>query len=149
MADLYFEDFSVGETRHFGDYELTKAEIIEFAEKYDPQPIHIDEKFAAESPHGGIIASGWQTAAICMCLAVEGLLNRTANRASPGIEELKWLHPVRPGDHLSLEHTILDKRQLSSKPELGHVRSEWTCLNQDDIEVLSMIGNGFIELRPG
>lgn len=98
-----FEDVTVGETRSFGRYDVTAEEVVEFAESYDPQPFHVDEDKAAESPFGGLIASGWHTAAMTERMLVDGFLADSGAVGSPGIDDLRWRRPVRPGDTLSVE----------------------------------------------
>src|SRR5579859_3157513 len=106
MAHRYFEDFAVGHTLELGSYTITREEILAFARQFDPQPFHTDEEQAKASLYGGLIASGWHTASIFMRLLVDGLLNDTASMGSPGVDELRWLRPVRPGDTLRARFTV-------------------------------------------
>jgi acyl dehydratase len=119
----YFEDYVPGSVVQYGPIAVDEAEIIAFARRYDPQEIHIDPKRAAQGPFGGVIASGWHTASLMMRLLVDHYLSRVASLASPGIDELRWLAPVRPGDELSVRITVLESRRSSSKPDRGVVRS--------------------------
>ena len=114
---LAFEDFKPGDRRSFGPRVLTKEEIVAFGRDWDPQPFHIDEEAAARSPFGGLIASGWQTAALCMRLVVDGMLAHSKSMGSPGLDELKWLKPVRPGDALSVQVEILEATPSKSRPD--------------------------------
>lgn len=147
MTD-YFEDIEVGETTEFGSRTVTKEEIVEFAEKYDPQPFHTDEKAAEGSMYGGLIASGWQTAALCMRLLVDGWAGERASLGARGIDELRWHRPVRPGDTLSIGIEVLEKRPSANAPKRGHVRTKLTGRNQDDEPVISWIGLGMVARRP-
>jgi acyl dehydratase len=135
---LALEDFQVGQRMSFGPRVLTREEIIAFARDWDPQPFHLDEAAAARSPFGGLIASGWQTAALCMRLVVDGLLAGSTSMGSPGLDELKWLKPVRPGDALSVEVEILEVTPSRSKPDRGSVRLTYRCTNQKSETVMTM-----------
>lgn len=145
----YFEDIEVGTKASFGRYEVTRDEVVEFASKYDPQPFHLSDEAAAETHFGRLSASGWQTCAMTMSMVVENLkANSQAGLGSPGIDELRWLKPVYPGDILRCETEILDKRASQSRPEMGSYRSRMTVLNQDDIPVMTFISIGLIRTRP-
>ncbi len=144
----YYEDIAVGERVELGSYTVTKAEIREFAEQYDPQPIHVDEAAAAESVYGGLIASGWHTAAVCMRLLSEGFLNETASMGSPGLDELRWLAPVRPGDTLSASVEILDTRPSESREDRGYVKNRLVGENQEGDDVISWEATNIIGRRP-
>jgi acyl dehydratase len=130
MDLLYFEDFPPGEIIQFGDMEVSAARIIAFAEQFDPQPFHLDEAAARETMAGGLIASGWHTAAMLMRMSCDHFLNRSASQGSPGISEVNWLKPVRPGDRLSVRRTTTSARPSKSKPELGIVDFSFEVLNQ-------------------
>jgi len=150
VADRYFEDYVAGAVYEYGHASVTEAEILAFAERFDPQPIHVDAQFAAGGPFGGLIASGWQTASIAMRLLVDHYLSRVASLASPGVDELRWPTPVRPGDTLRLRTTIVEARRSRSKPDRGLVRTQTELLNQHDQTTLSMVGMNLIRLRnPG
>ncbi len=133
----YFEDVAVGDVyEHDGRYEVTKSEVKEFAEKYDPQPFHTDEEAAEESIFGSLAASGWHTASMCMRLLVDDFLEAESSMGARGVDELRWNRPVYPGDVLRIEVEILDKRISKSRPEMGHVRTKVTGYNQDDEAVI-------------
>ncbi len=125
----YFEDYVPGTVLEYGPIAVDEDEIIEFARRYDPQPIHVDREGAARGPFGGVIASGWHTAGLMMRLLVDHFLSRVASLASPGIDELRWLAPVRPGDELSVRITVLEARRSTSKPDRGVVRSAIEVIN--------------------
>ncbi len=131
VAERYFEDYQPGAVYEYGYVTVTEAEIIEFAQRFDPQPIHIDPVFAATGPFGGIIASGWHTASLMMALFVAHYLSAVASLASPGIDELRWPAPVRPGDKLRLRATVVEARVSRSKPDRGLVRTRGELLAGD------------------
>ena len=144
----YFEDIAVGASQAFGRYEVTREEVIEFASKYDPQPFHLDDEAAAATHFGRLSASGWHTCAMTMAMLVENLkANRQAGLGSPGIDQLRWLKPVFPGDTLRCESEVLDKRRSKSRPEMGLFKSRLTVFNQDDAPVMQMVSNGLIRVR--
>jgi acyl dehydratase len=144
----YFEDFQVGEVVELGRKRLTAEEIVSFAREFDPQPFHVDEDAAARSPYGGLIASGWHTAAVFMRLFVEGVLVESASLGSPGVEELRWLHPVRPGDELTGVVRVVDVRPSERNPRRGTVTTESEVLNQHGDVVMRMRARGFFARRP-
>jgi acyl dehydratase len=156
MSPQYWEDVEIGTRRELGRYTFTQDEIIAFARKYDPQPFHVDPVAAKQSMFGGIVASGWHTAAIWMKLAIEGRArDKDAGRAgplrsgvSPGFEDMKWLRPVRPGMTLSYSSQITGKTELRSRPELGLVKSLNEARDESGELVMSFIGKGFIQRRP-
>ncbi|WP_300379993.1 MaoC family dehydratase [Henriciella sp.] len=146
----YYEDMVVGTVTHSPRaYKVTREEVIDFASKYDPQPFHLDDEAAANTFFGRLSASGWHTAAMTMRLMVEGMQDKepTAGLGSPGIDELKWHKPVYPGDELRVETTLVSKRRMKSRPDMGLTKSQQKVFNQDDELVLSMIGNGLIRVR--
>jgi acyl dehydratase len=126
----HFEDYPPGVVVEYGPIAVDAAEIIEFGRRFDPQPFHVDPQRAAGGPFGGLIASGWHTASLMMRLLVDHYLPRTAGLASPGLDELRWLAPVRPGDQLSARITVLEARRSRSKPDRGLVRSLIEGINQ-------------------
>lgn len=144
---LYWEDLQPGSVRDLGTTSVDAAQIKEFAGKYDPQPFHLDEEAGRQSLFGGLCASGWQTAALAMRLTVDNMLRHSSSQGSPGLESLKWLKPVYPGDRLNLRHTILESRPLKSRPDTGLVRSRWEMFNQDGDKVLEMEGYGMFGRR--
>lgn len=125
----YFEDYPVGAVFEFGDIAVTEAEVLEFARRFDPQDMHVDPESAAKGEFGGLIASGWHTAAMMMRLFAEHYLPK-GGLASPGIDELRWTRPVRPGDRLSIRVTVLEAVRSRSKPDRGMVRTSVEVLNQ-------------------
>ncbi|MCU4718486.1 MaoC family dehydratase [Halapricum hydrolyticum] len=134
---IYFEDLSVGDTETFGTYTVTREEIVEFARQYDPQPFHVDPEAAAQSPFGGLVASGWHTTAMTMRVLVDGFLARAATRGALGVDELRWYDPVRPGDTLSARSEVLATESWSDDYGKADVRVETRV--EDDV-VCSMIG---------
>ena len=145
---IYFEDITVGTKSKFGSYNVTREEVIEFAQKYDPQPFHLDDNAAAKTHFGRLAASGWHTTAMTMAMVVENILStKQAGLGSPGIDELRWLKPVFPGDTLRCETEVLEKRQSNSRPEMGSYRSKMQVFNQNDEPVLSFISIGLISVR--
>jgi acyl dehydratase len=136
-AERYFEDYHVGMVDEFGEVHVTGEEIVEFARRYDPQTMHIDPEAAAKGPFGGLIASGWHTAAMIMRLFVENYLSKVATLPAPGIDELRWTRPVRPGDRLRVRVTVTEARRSQSKPDRGMVRSLVEVLNQNGEVVMT------------
>jgi len=144
----YWEDFAVGTVREFGGMTLEKADIVRFARDWDPQPFHVDEEAAKRSPYGGLIASGWQTCAAAMRMCCDAYLLDAASVGSPGVENVRWVKPVRPGDTLKVRLEVLDARPLKSKPGVGLVKNRWQLFNQDGEEVMQMEGYGMVLQRP-
>jgi len=144
----YFEDFSVNQRIPFGHYTVTQTEIIEFAARFDPQIFHIDEGHPLTAELGGLMASGWHTTAIFMRLAVDAYLGSAAVLTSPGVDELKWLAPVRAGDVISGEAIVEHARLSASKPDRGILTTGVRLWNQRDIEVLRMTTHAFVRVRP-
>lgn len=142
----YYEDIEVGDTYSFGDRTISKDEIIEFAEQYDPQTYHVDEEAAQESLFGELIASGWHTASLCMREFVENIADE-AWLGARGIDDLRWIKPVTPGDTLSMTVEVVDKRPLEDDRTVGHVDTRLTAYNQDDEAVLTWIGLGIVARR--
>jgi acyl dehydratase len=147
VEDRYFEDYATGAVYEYGYASVSEAEILAFAERFDPQPIHTDPRFAAGGPFGGLIASGWHTASLAMRLVVDHYVSGVASLASPGVDELRWPAPVRPGDSLRLRTTILETRRSRSKPDRGLIRTRAELLNQHDQSVLSLVAMNLISLR--
>jgi acyl dehydratase len=148
--DRYFEDYSPGAVYEYGYLTVSEAEILEFARRFDPQPMHTDPGYAAAGPFGGVIASGWHTSSLMMRLFADHYLSRVASLASPGIDELRWPAPVRPGDRLRLRTTILEARVSRSKPDRGLVRTRGELLNSGDRTVLSLVAMNLLGRRePG
>lgn len=149
MPLLYLEDLAAGATIELGRHRIDEEEIVAFARAYDPQPFHLDRHVAAGSIYGGLIASGWQTVCIFMRLFADGLLNRAAAMGSPGVDELRWLKPVRPGDELVARIEVLEVRPSRSKPDRGIVRLRCAVANGDDAEVLTFLASVMFGRRPG
>jgi len=145
--DRYFEDYVAGDVHEVGNIEIDEAEMIAFAHRYDPQPFHTDPVAAAKSNFGGLIASGWFTASLTMRVLVDHFVSHVASLGSPGVDELRWLKPVRPGDILSLRVTLLEAQRSRSKPEQGFIRAYTEVLNQDGELVMSMKSVGFVRCR--
>ncbi len=146
----YWEDFKVGEVEQIGGKRVDKDEIVTFAKQYDPQPFHIDEVAAKKSMYGGLIASGWHTCAMVMRMMCDAYMLQSASVGSPGIDNLKWLKPVRPGDMISARRTTLETRASKSKPDIGIVNNLWEVFNQNGEMVMSMQGYGMFRRRnPG
>jgi acyl dehydratase len=137
-GDRYFEDYIPGMVFEYGATRVDEAEILDFARRFDPQDMHIDPEAAKRGRFGGLIASGWHTGAMMMRLLADNFLPKAASLASPGIDELRWLHPVRPGDVLRLRVTVLDATPSRSKPDRGMVRTLIEVLNQDGKIVMSL-----------
>jgi acyl dehydratase len=148
MAIRYLEDFVAGETVDLGSHEFTSESIIAFAREYDPQPMHTDPARAAESPFGGLIASGWHTAGVYMRLLVDNLIGGTVSFGSPGLDQLRWLKPVRPGDVLRARITFLEITPSRSKPDRGILRSRGEMVNQHDEVVMSVEAVNFFGRKP-
>lgn len=147
IDDRYFEDYPVGSIYEFGEIAVGEDEIIDFARRYDPQDIHTDVAVAADGPFGGLIASGWLTAALMMRLFADHYLSRNASLSSPGVDELRWTLPVRPGDRLRLRVTVTEARRSRSKPDRGLVRSAIEVINQDRQTVMTMSAMNLIGCR--
>ena len=148
MAFRYFEDFSEGDIVDLGHFSFTETDIIDFARKYDPQPMHVDPAAARDSIYGGLIASGWHTASGYMRLVVDGFIAGTDSKGSPGIDSLRWLKPVRPGDELSARITVIEARASNSRPDWGIVRSRGEVLNQAGEVVMQLEAVNFFGRRP-
>ncbi len=147
---LHWEDFPVGRVRELGPAPPVSAdEIVEFGRRFDPQPFHVDEAAARRSAFGGLVASGWHTCGIAMRLYADAVLHRAASLGSPGVEKVRWLKPVRPGDVLRLRVEVIEARPSESKPHLGLVRSRWQLTNQAAETVLEMEGWGMFRRRGG
>ena len=143
----YFEDLEVGTTRDCGSVVVDREEMVAFAERFDPQPIHVDEEAAAESIYGGLVASGWFTASIVARQLVTGFMNDLASLGGRGMDDLRWHRPVRPGDELAVEIEVLDKQPSERNPAIGNYRVEVVATNGAGERVLSMVGLGVVERR--
>ncbi|MBV8888908.1 MAG: MaoC family dehydratase [Alphaproteobacteria bacterium] len=147
-APRYFEDYPPGAMFEGGPIAVTEADIIDFARRFDPQDMHVDAHKAAQGEFGGLIASGWHTAALMMRLFTEHFLSQASSLASPGIDELRWLRPVRPGDALNLRAAVLTARRSGSKPDRGLVTSLIEVLNQNGEAVMTLKPVSIIRCRP-
>ena len=143
----YWEDFPVGQVREFGRVTMTTEEIVAFARQFDPQAFHLSEEGGRDSLFGGLCASGWHTCALAMRMMCDAYLLETASLGSPGLENIRWLKPVRPGDTLHVRTVVLEARPLDSKPHVGLVRNRWEMLNQNNEEVMQMEGYGMFLRR--
>lgn len=148
MPQLYFEDFKAGTVFELGSVEMTRERIVAFAREFDPQPFHVDPEAAARSPFGGLIASGWHTCSVFMRLFVDGVLSKAASLGSPGVEELRWLKPVRPGDRLRARYTVASAEPSRSRADRGTVTSLAEVFNQDDVLVMTVKARNLISRRP-
>jgi acyl dehydratase len=144
----YFEEFEVGRTIAAGSRTVSEEEIIDFARQFDPQPFHVGQDAAAKSIYCGVIASGWHTCGMIMRVMVDGFLNESASLGSPGVDEIRWLRPVRPGDTLDISCTVLGARPSSSKPDRGVVDTLWEAKNQHGELVATIKGMGMFGRRP-
>lgn len=145
--DRYYDDFAVGEIFTLGSVQVDEAEIIEFATRFDPQTFHIDPVAAADSVYGGLIASGWHTGSLMMRLLAEHFLG-PSSMGSPGLDELRWLAPVRPDDTLTLQVEVLKMRPSASKPDRGILQMSHEMFNQDQVTVIRSVANMLIARRP-
>jgi acyl dehydratase len=149
MSMQYWEDIEVGARSSFGRYEVTREEVIEFASKYDPQPFHLSDEAAARTYFGRLSASGWHTCAMMMRMLVDHMTTQEqAGLGSPGIDELRWLKPVYPGDTLRAESVVIDKTPSKSRPDMGSYRGATTIFNQHDEPVMTLKSIGLIRRRP-
>jgi acyl dehydratase len=149
MTHLYFEDFPVGKVIELGSYTMTEERIIAFAREFDPQPFHTDPVRARDSAFGGLVASGWHTAAVYMRLLVQGFIDSVvSSMGSPGVDKIEWLEPVRPGDTLTGRLTIIDAIPSKSRADRGTIKTLGEVLNQHGRVVMTIRGVGFFGRRP-
>jgi acyl dehydratase len=147
---LSYEDLIVGTSTEIGRHTFTREEIVEFAEKFDPQPFHLDEAAAEKSPFRGLVASGWHTCSVMMGMLVRNAFAGSTSMGSPGIDEIRWLKPVRVGDTITMMNVVLDKRISESKPDRGIVSTRWEGFNQHGEMVITVSSKGLFGLRhPG
>jgi len=147
ITDRYFDDYRAGAVYEYGSITVTGADILDFAAKFDTQPIHTDPAYAESGPFGGLIASGWHTCSVMMRMFADHYLSKVASLASPGVDDLRWLRPVRPGDSLRIRTTTVEARRSQSKPDRGVIRTLIEVLNQHGDTVLSMIATNFLRCR--
>jgi acyl dehydratase len=146
---IYFEDIEVGKVTEFGRYEVTREEVLEFARKYDPQPFHLSDEEAAKTHFGRLAASGWHTCAMTMAVIARRVMaDEQAGLGSPGVDELRWLKPVYPGDTLTVKGRIVEKTPSRSKPEIGSFRTETEVTNQDGVPVMRFTSIVLMRRRP-
>ena len=148
MTTRWFEDYAEGESQELGTLEVDEAEVVDFGRRFDPQPFHVDPEAAATGPYGGLIASGWHTCALMMRLLVERYLSPESSLGSPGVDELRWTLPVRPGDRLTLRSTVVEARRSRSKPDRGLVRTRVELVDQRGDVVLSLLAMNLVRARP-
>jgi acyl dehydratase len=144
----YFEDYAVGATNECGSVSVDEASIVAFAKEFDPQPFHADPEAAAAGPFGGLIASGWHTAALVMRLLVDNYLSAEASLGSPGLDEIRWPYPVRPDDTLRVRATVVESRRSLSKPDRGIIKTMVEAVNQDGRTVMRATAINFLLVRP-
>lgn len=144
----YFDDFYPGQEIDLGERRVTEAEILAFAQQFDPQPFHIDAGAAAESHYGGLIASGWHTCSMMMRMVVDGLLAASSGMGSPGLDGVRWLAPVRGGDTLRVRYLTRKVKTSNSKPDRGVVWSTWIATNQHGVDVCTVDGMSMFGRRP-
>ena|SRR5688572_32109165 len=135
---LYFEDFQPGAINEYGPRPVSREEIIAFAAEFDPQPMHLDEEAARASMLGGLAASGWHTCCLLMRLAADGFVLNSASMGAPGVDEVRWLAPLRPGRQITLRTTVLDTRASSSRPEMGFVRMLFEVIDDVGVTVMTL-----------
>ena len=147
---IYFEDVEVGAEEVFGSVEVTREEVIDFARKWDPQPFHLSDEAAAKTHFGRIAASGWHTTAMTMGVIARHVVDQEqAGLGSPGVDELRWLKPVYPGDTLTVTGTVIEKTPSRSKPEIGSIRTLTVVTNQDGVDVMRYTSIVLMRRRPG
>ncbi|MCL2713103.1 MAG: MaoC family dehydratase [Alphaproteobacteria bacterium] len=145
--DLWFEDFHCGRYGSFGPRHVTREEILAFAREFDPQPMHVDEEAAKNTMLEGLSASGWHLCGVMMRMLVDGFIGRAASLGSPGVDEVRWLAPLRPGDDLTLDVDILETRLSASRPGIGIVKVKSTIRNAKDQVLCEMVSCGFFRQR--
>jgi len=146
---IYWEDVQVGAETLFGHYDVTREEVLEFARKYDPQPFHLSDEEAAKTHFGRIAASGWHSCAMTMAVIARHVVaTRQAGLGSPGVDELRWLKPVYPGDRLTVKGRVIETTPSRSKPHIGVVRTQTEVTNQDDVPVMRFISIVLMQRRP-
>lgn len=149
IDDRFFEDYRPGSVHLFGSLTISRDEIIEFAQRFDPQAFHLDPEAAKGTMYGGLIASGWHTSSLMMRLFVDHYLSHNASLGSPGVDALRWYKPVRPGDRLAIRVTVTETRRSRTKPDRGILHSYVEVLNQDDEVVCSMKALNMLLCRTG
>lgn len=148
MTTIHLDDLTPGTVIDLGRVTVTREEMLDFARRYDPQPIHLDDEAARAGIYGGLISSGWLTVSLCMRQIVDGFLGRAASLGSPGCDEVRWLRPVRPGDTLTYRAEILEVTPSRSKPDRGIARVRYEAANQHGEPVLRLTGMQMLARRP-
>ena len=148
MTDLYFDDFEIGQSFLSRGVTLSEAQILDFALQYDPQPFHLDLHAAAEGPFGGLIASGFQTLLVAFRIFYQEKIINACSMGSPGMDAIRWLKPVRPGDTLSVRAEVQEKRASESKPDRGVLKMEYEVINQTDDVVMTFQITHIFRRRP-
>ena len=148
MSARWFEDYVVGTTAEHGTVRVQEDELVDFGRRFDPQPFHVDREAAATGPYGGLIASGWHTCALMMRLLAQEYLSPVSSLGSPGVDELRWIRPVRPGDELTLRTTVEETRLSRSKPDRGLVRTRAELTGPTGDVVLSLVAMNLVLIRP-
>lgn len=147
---LSYEDMEVGSRTEIGKHTFTREEIVAFASQFDPQPFHVDDEAAAASSFGGLVASGWHTCSVLMGMLVRNSIGDSTSMGSPGIDDIRWLKPVRVGDTITMLNAVLDKRVSASKPDRGIVSTQWEGINQHGETVITVRSKALFGLRhPG
>ncbi len=149
MSDRYFDDFKVGDQFTSGGVTITESQILDFALAYDPQPFHLDKTAAQDSPFGGLIASGFQTLALAFRIFYQANIINACSLGSPGMDELRWLKPVRPGDTLTVRAEVLESRPSRSRPDRGSLRMGYTVVTQTGETVMTFQVTHIFARRPG
>jgi len=148
VGERWFEDYVVGTTAEHGTVRVDEDELVDFGRRFDPQPFHVDREAAAATPFGGLIASGWHTCALLMRLFAQEYLSPVSSLGSPGVDELRWIRPVRPGDELMLRTTVVEARRSRSKPDRGLVRTRAELTDPAGDVVLSLTAMNLVLTRP-
>jgi acyl dehydratase len=144
---LHWEDFAAGNVARYGPRTITREEILAFAAEFDPQPMHADEEAARATMLGGLVASGWHTCALAMRMMADGFVLASASMGSPGVDEVRWLRPVRPGDSLTLRSTVIETRPSASRPGMGFIKFRHEMLDQADNCVMTLVSSMMIARR--
>jgi acyl dehydratase len=148
MSERWFEDYVVGTTTEHGSIRVDEDELVDFGRRFDPQPFHVDAEAAAAGPYGGLIASGWHTCALMMRLLAQEYLSPVSSLGSPGVDELRWIRPVRPGDELTLRTTVEEARLSRSKPDRGLLRTRVELVGSGQDVVLRLVAMTLVRTRP-
>jgi acyl dehydratase len=138
MAKLHWEDFTIGDVAVYGPRLVTREEIVAFAAEFDPQPAHLDEAAAAATLHGGLAGSGWHSSALMMRMMADGFLLNSTSMGAPGVEEVRWLVPLRPGTQVRLRTTVLETRSSKSRPEMGLTRIRYDLIDETDTVITTL-----------